>query len=179
MNDLRTAERIEPIAHVVSPRRDDIATATVESKIVSRHTREELRQEILTEHASEEVPQEIVSDISQKRQPYPALTSNYLRQVNREITRKIPPDEREKVLRERNALVGKKFMEGLTPREERRLAYLRWQLDRFDDADTGEALDDMALIAKFFTNFSGELKSLLSQLSKVQHQPGRTRRPQR
>jgi hypothetical protein len=49
------------------------------------------------------------------------------------------------ILRERATLLTVSLERGLTRSEERRLEYLRWTLDRFDDAAIGWSLDEMAL----------------------------------
>jgi hypothetical protein len=55
----------------------------------------------------------------------------------------IPHSEREELLRERQQLLDKKFGGSITRSEENRLAYVRWTLDRIEDALYGPILDQI------------------------------------
>ncbi len=76
-----------------------------------------------------------------------------------------PPAEKQKVLAERNELLRKKFKGGgISEKEEKRLTFLRWQLDRFDDAETGEVLDRLEMITEGHERFAKELSSFVNQI---------------
>lgn len=64
--------------------------------------------------------------------------------INRKLSKLIPEDTKEALLEERNVLVRKKFDgNGLTKSEERRLALLRWEIERIEDAEIGPDLDEL------------------------------------
>lgn len=88
-----------------------------------------------------------------------------LKDINRLITRKISPQVKKGLVDERNSLVDKKFKDGLSTKEERRLTYVRWQLDRIDDAEEGEVLDYFERIADQHENFAKEISTLLNRLN--------------
>lgn len=87
-----------------------------------------------------------------------------IKDINRLITRKISPKVKEDLIEERNFLVRKKFGDGLSNKEERRLIYVRWQLDRFDDAESGEILDYLEDVADEHEKFAKDISTLLNQL---------------
>jgi hypothetical protein len=63
------------------------------------------------------------------------------REAARELARKALGPHAEALASEKMALVQKQYVEGLTVGEVARLAYVRWQLDRLDDATIGADLD--------------------------------------
>ena len=87
-----------------------------------------------------------------------------IREINRAITRKTLLPEKNKLIEERNTIVGKKFDGGLSKREERRLTLVRWQLDRLDDAEFGEGLDFVETVTEEHEKFAQEINHLLDQL---------------
>jgi hypothetical protein len=90
-----------------------------------------------------------------------------IRKLNRQVTKNIPVKVKKMLVEERNYLVNKKFKEGLTDKEERRLIYIRWQLDRIDDAEYGETLDLYESIADQYDIFAHDIKELLIQIKGV------------
>lgn len=97
------------------------------------------------------------------------LSSHDIKRVNRTVTRKIQQTEKDKIIDERNQLVRKQFKVGLSAREKNRLKYVRWQLDRIDDAESGESLDYLQIIAEGNERFSKELNGLLGQIQDIQN----------
>jgi hypothetical protein len=97
------------------------------------------------------------------------LSAQRIREFSRKITKRIPRRERENFIEERNELVTKKFKAGLSRKEERRLALVRWQLDRIDDADHGATLDFMEKIAEDYMTFAHDLDRILEQLEPRGH----------
>ena len=87
-----------------------------------------------------------------------------IKDINRLITRKISPKVKQDLTEERNLLARKKFGDGLSNKEERRLAYVRWQLDRIDDAEDGEMLDYLDKVADEHEKFAKEISTFLNKL---------------
>lgn len=100
---------------------------------------------------------------------FSGLSPDNIRQINRVITRKIPQSERQQIIDERNQLVRKQFKGGLSVKEENRLKYVRWQLDRIDDAETGGFLDYLQIITEGHEKFAKELQGLLGQMRNIQN----------
>ncbi|MGO7898907.1 hypothetical protein ACC719_15705 [Rhizobium ruizarguesonis] len=71
--------------------------------------------------------------------------------------------EHEAFLSERQKLLDRKFEGTITRPEENRLAYVRWSLDRIEDAKYGAALDVMEEQVERY-------ESLLSELTKFSNQ---------
>ena len=88
-----------------------------------------------------------------------------IKSINRAITRKMPVKEKNKIITERDRLVTKKFKEGLVKKEEKRLTYVRWQLDRIDDAENGEMIDNLEKIVGDHESFADEVKKLMNSLN--------------
>lgn len=66
------------------------------------------------------------------------------RKISRQLAKLIPKDCKKGLLKERNALVRKKFVgNGLAKSEERRLALLRWEIERIEEAEIGPDLDEL------------------------------------
>lgn len=93
------------------------------------------------------------------------LSALEIKDINRFITRKISPKFKEQLIEERNSLVDRKFNGGLSRKEERRLTYVRWQLDRIDDAEEGHILDYFEKVAEQHENFSKEITNILDRLN--------------
>ncbi len=111
--------------------------------------------------------------VDPSKRGFSELSPDNIRKINRLITRKISTGEKEAVINERNQLIQKQFKGGLSPKEERRLTYVRWQLDRIDDAESGEFLDYLGQITESHEKFEKELKGLLGQMEIVQSRPKR------
>lgn len=79
----------------------------------------------------------------------------------------ISRDEHEALLRERQALLDKKFSGSMTRKEEIRLEYVRWSLDRIDDAKHGQELDLLEGLAAQYESFLSNLHRLEEDL--LQH----------
>jgi hypothetical protein len=104
------------------------------------------------------------------------LDPGQIKRMNREASRKISAKAKEAFIEERNALVKKKFKKGLSREEERRLRFVRWQLDRIDDAEAGEHLDRLEKFAEYYEDVTREIKMLLGQLGGVRGTRKRSRR---
>jgi len=78
--------------------------------------------------------------------------------------------EHDKLLSERKRLLDKKFGRTITKAEENRLAYVRWSLDRIEDAKYGASLDLLEAQVSTYETLQNELSKFYSQLdAKVPH----------
>jgi hypothetical protein len=76
----------------------------------------------------------------------------------------IDEKEVEQLLEERATLINKKFDTGLSKAETRRLALVRWNLDRIQDARHGEALDDLEAAVSLYEQIGHEITNLMHEL---------------
>lgn len=104
------------------------------------------------------------------------LSSDTIKTINRAITLKIPQREKDNLIKERNQLVEKEFKVGLGDKENRRLTYVRWQLDRIDDAESGEFLDYLERMTDTHEKFAKELQGLMNQVGMIKSRPTKPRR---
>jgi paraquat-inducible protein B len=82
--------------------------------------------------------------------------------INRQLSKLIPEDAKEALLEERNALVIRKYGEnGLTKSEERRLALLRWEIERIEDAEIGPDLDELEKKIEEQENFAKKIDEFI------------------
>jgi len=75
---------------------------------------------------------------------------------------------------EHNALVRQKAAQDLSRSEQLRLNYVRWQLDRIDDALYGESLDLWENAVEQYEQFASDIGHLLDRLEDVR--PSKKRR---
>lgn len=88
-----------------------------------------------------------------------------LSKINRFLSRKIPKQEKESLIIERQKLVNKKYSDdGLTRGETNRFKLINWQLDRIEDAEIGEKLDSMEQLVIENEKFSCELNNFIMAL---------------
>lgn len=71
------------------------------------------------------------------------------------------------LLRERAELLDKLLDKSITRREENRLAYVRWSLDRIEDARHGDALDELESAISRYEQFAADIHNLRQQLGAV------------
>lgn len=72
-----------------------------------------------------------------------------------------------KLLAEREAILKKKLTEtGITKQESNRLEYVRWTLDRIEDARHGSELDRLESHITEYEKFVQEIKDLQKQLAR-------------
>jgi len=62
-------------------------------------------------------------------------------------------------------LLDKKFSGTITRKEENRLEYIRWSLDRVEDARHGEALERLEDAVRQYEDFLSDLRYLERELS--------------
>jgi hypothetical protein len=90
-----------------------------------------------------------------------AVTSRIAGRIN---AANIPPAEHEALLRERQQLLDKKLQGTITRRESNRLQYVRWSLDRIEDAKHGQALEMLEGAVGRYEQFLADVKILTAQL---------------
>lgn len=71
------------------------------------------------------------------------------------------------LLRERQSLLDKKFGTTITRKEENRLAYVRWTLDRIEDARYGQTIDELENLTRKYEQFRTDIKTLSQQLEQA------------
>jgi hypothetical protein len=94
----------------------------------------------------------------------------------------ITPEEHEAYLRERQTLLDKKFAGEITRKELNRLEYVRWNLDRIEDAEYGETLDILEMAISRYEQFGEnilELHQNLEQRVEAERERQRKRSPRR
>lgn len=77
----------------------------------------------------------------------------------------ISRDEHDAYLTERSRLLDKFFAGTITRKEELRLEYVRWTLDRIEDAMTGADLDMLDSHVEIYENFAAEMQRFYEQVS--------------
>ncbi|MES2601523.1 MAG: hypothetical protein V4602_12005 [Pseudomonadota bacterium] len=83
----------------------------------------------------------------------------------------ISESEHKALLFERQLLLDKKFNLLITRQETNRLAYVRWSLDRIEDAKHGAAMDMLEHSISSYEQFSSDLKNLHKELQALQPTP--------
>jgi len=96
---------------------------------------------------------------------YSAVAS---RRAGRLNAANISTKEYDELLSERQTLLDHFFNQSITRRQELRLQYVRWSLDRIEDAKYGSDLDVIEDVVRTYEKFAQEVNSLKLQLdSKV------------
>jgi hypothetical protein len=93
-----------------------------------------------------------------------AVTSRLLGRLN---TTMVKPEEFESLLRERQNLLDKKFDGTMTRQDENRLEYVRWSLDRIQDAKSGPALDALEHVVGVYERFLSDMDNFANQLNEA------------
>jgi hypothetical protein len=94
-----------------------------------------------------------------------AITS---RRAGRLNAANISTEEHELLLRERKSLLDKKFAGQLTKKEAYKLEYVRWSLDRIEDAKYGEAFEALEGAVSKYEQFLDDIRNLQTQLARHQ-----------
>jgi len=87
----------------------------------------------------------------------------------------ISPAEHAELLAERQRLLDKQFAGAITRKEQNRLEYVRWSLDRIEDAKYGQTLDALEGWVERYEQFSKELRDFQTQLAQQTRQSRRGR----
>jgi hypothetical protein len=77
----------------------------------------------------------------------------------------ISDTEHQDLLRERQALLSKQFDGTITKSERNRLTYVRWSLDRIEDAKYGEHLDRLDAVVSGYEQLLSAITNLDTRLS--------------
>ncbi len=75
--------------------------------------------------------------------------------------------EHDALLLERQMLLNKHFAAEITRKESNKLEYVRWQLDRIEDAHYGDATDFLEGAIERYERLSTDMQDLTAQLSKA------------
>lgn len=76
----------------------------------------------------------------------------------------VSQDEIDALLDERSKLLDKKFAGTMNRAESIRLTYVRWQLDRIDDAEEGAKLDALEALVTQYEQLHSDLESLKASI---------------
>ncbi|UBF26207.1 hypothetical protein K9N68_32640 [Kovacikia minuta CCNUW1] len=95
------------------------------------------------------------------------LPKQDLKSFQREVVRQTLFNQVDSLNAERNKLIDKKFQEGLSKTESNRLKYIRWQLDRIDDALLGEGLDRLELLVQRHEQLAQKLQEFTTQVKQI------------
>lgn len=79
---------------------------------------------------------------------------------------KISEAEHRSLLEERHRLVAAKFENGLSRRQQNRLKYIDWSLDRIEDAKHGLHLDMLEAKLELYERLANDIASLRSDLAR-------------
>jgi hypothetical protein len=93
-----------------------------------------------------------------------AVTSRIAGRINATA---ISEQERNSLLRERQTLLDKKLSGTITSKEANRLEYVRWSLDRIEDAQHGQTLDALESSVVRYEQFLAEMQELQEQLRQL------------
>lgn len=88
------------------------------------------------------------------------------RMAGRANAAKVPQSEIDKLMEERATLLDKKLSGEISKRELNRLEYVRWSLDRIDDAKYGFALDALQEAVQMYEHFGEKITSLTDELKR-------------
>jgi hypothetical protein len=81
----------------------------------------------------------------------------------------VSDEEFQNLLDERQALLDRKLDKSISRKEEIRLQYVQWSLDRIEDAKYGEHLDALENWVGKYEEFLSEMHQLREQLAKQKH----------
>jgi hypothetical protein len=95
----------------------------------------------------------------------PALYAATARLAGRVNAASVSDEEHNAWLAERQSLLDKKLAGTITRREANRLTYVRWSLDRIEDAKYGHTLDRLGGAVSDYERFATELSDLYRQLT--------------
>jgi hypothetical protein len=88
---------------------------------------------------------------------------------------KVPEKELQDLLTERQQLLDKYFAGEISKKETVRLDYVRWSLDRIEDAKHGSALDNLERHIVQFEKVAEQLTTLQQQLNRSANRPPQRR----
>lgn len=95
---------------------------------------------------------------------YGEAYANAARIAGRINASSISEEEHAQLLKERQFLLDKKFAGTITKKELNKLEYIRWSLDRIEDAKYGHALDILDSAVGKYEQFAEDIQKLLAEL---------------
>ena len=95
-----------------------------------------------------------------------SLNAIAARRAGRVNAASIKEAEVDKLHAERKSLINKKFLGVISNSEERRLALVRWNLDRIQDARHGETLDALESAVSLYESIGEEISFLMKELER-------------
>jgi hypothetical protein len=93
----------------------------------------------------------------------PGIYADAARIAGRINAASVSDEEHQAWLAERQALLDKKFESGLTGQESNRLEYVRWSLDRIEDAKHGFILDQLE-------SYVSQYEIVLTEIQRLQRE---------
>lgn len=84
--------------------------------------------------------------------------------AGRILAASVSDEEHRALLNERQRLLDKKFARTITRKETNRLTYVRWSLDRIEDARHGPAMDLLEGIVSKYEQFLAEVRAFQNEL---------------
>jgi hypothetical protein len=87
--------------------------------------------------------------------------------ANRVNARAITDADHKLLLNERQELLDKELAGSITPEEKNRLAYVRWSLDRVDDARFGADLDRLESVVHRYERFQQDIEQFRRELERL------------
>jgi hypothetical protein len=140
----QTARLLERLDYAASETSSPKASAPIGSETFSAHEKVEL------------------SEFKPRHAPGFDAASRMAGRINASAISKA---EQDAFLAERAALLKKKYESGLAGREANRLEYVRWSLDRIEDAKYGGDLDVLDSAVSQYEDFLGETKTLRESIA--------------
>ena len=96
----------------------------------------------------------------------PSVATHSVREAGRINAMHISEREHKDLLDERATLLKLKFTAPLTRRQQDRLEYVRWSLDRIEDAQHGHKLDRLEMVVAQYQDAIRQVQQLNSDLSR-------------
>jgi hypothetical protein len=87
------------------------------------------------------------------------------RQAGRANASLVSQEEHQALLDERQQLLDLLFSETISTSQKRRLEFVRWNLDRIEDAQTGKYLDQLELLVNMREGFGRDIDRYVKHLS--------------
>ena len=106
-----------------------------------------------------------VGQISERA--HQAVSGDTLIDFQRQLARIAPPDEYESLLAQHSVLAERKFSDGLSVSETRKMRMIEWALDRLEDAKYGASVDRLRTLTEVHVGFAEKVNQLVSALTPI------------
>ena len=87
------------------------------------------------------------------------IDSDLIRRANRELRAKVSDEEYQRLMEERNSLAHKSIDEDLSPKEDRRLRLLEWEIQGIESAKISPNMDALEIMVKLQEQLAQKLKT--------------------